>query len=538
MRKLIANARFLADEDDDEDDDPEIALSSDDDSQQSMSSSSSDKSLKTIMEEDAAVQTEEALRAIINNPDYRPRFPVVYRYYGRNQALPHSSGSIPFLLLGPNVDHWKVTGQELSNRGYNVVACERVINDNGSAGSVEQHATAAQQQQHQQQQPSSRPLHYTMRRRESALLILQLLDALRWNKVVLVACDNETLLAVEAAMQLAPHRVAGVVLCGRLAPMADLVPEATAEGRDAGSVDQYLKDNLRCPFTIVWDGAIPPLPHGAAAASSSFSAAGETVESCSTHRCLILGGGSAPHRRRPELMAWALTRFVEKQIMPSPNTQAPERQRRVESDIKKSNMKRDHRHLPFRWDELVSPGTLLVVGRVVAKALFYGVLLKSVIYQYDNVRWGIFNVKSKIELIASLPLRFVKFSKVLVTFVPRNIGRLSMGAVAKVKLIPKGMSSGFAGVIGACKSFAHACMRDVRVEDATADDAEREKDEIAVEKTDASKKTDVEKHSQKTDDEGDGDDEKGESDNKKPVDEQEKPKRPPRPSFILDQVIV
>ena len=32
-----------------------------------------------------------------------------------------------FILLGPNVDHWKTIGQTLASRGFNVMACERMV---------------------------------------------------------------------------------------------------------------------------------------------------------------------------------------------------------------------------------------------------------------------------------------------------------------------------------------------------------------------------------------------------------------------------
>eukprot|EP00555_Chaetoceros_dichaeta_P009976 CAMPEP_0198259484 /NCGR_PEP_ID=MMETSP1447-20131203/8664_1 /TAXON_ID=420782 /ORGANISM="Chaetoceros dichaeta, Strain CCMP1751" /LENGTH=347 /DNA_ID=CAMNT_0043946883 /DNA_START=61 /DNA_END=1101 /DNA_ORIENTATION=- len=53
--------------------------------------------------------------------------PVVYRYFGRSRARSVKSESIPFIVLGPRVDHWKLVGRILSSRGFNVMACEQVL---------------------------------------------------------------------------------------------------------------------------------------------------------------------------------------------------------------------------------------------------------------------------------------------------------------------------------------------------------------------------------------------------------------------------
>lgn len=65
-----------------------------------------------------------------NNPKKvrRSHSPVVYQYYGRSRNRGQSSPDAPhFLLLGPNVDHWKAVGQILASRGFNVMVCERII---------------------------------------------------------------------------------------------------------------------------------------------------------------------------------------------------------------------------------------------------------------------------------------------------------------------------------------------------------------------------------------------------------------------------
>ena len=329
----------------------------------------------------------------LSHAEISPSFPLVYRYFGRNQALTHSYGSTPFLLLGPNADHWKVAGKELSSRGYNVMACERALSaEEASAASGESH------------------LHHGLSRRDSALLVLNLLDALKWNRVVLVGCDRQTLVAIEAAMQLAPHRVVGVVLCGNLPLVEDLLSEEEhLGGASASSVDEYLKQHLRCPFTIVWDGAIPPLvePSGSQTQSSSDDTSADFATST---RSLILGGGSAPHRRRPELFAWALTRFVEERV-DQKDSRRRERRRPVPSEEKDDEepdqLPNSKQWSPFRIGELFSPGSMVVGGRIIATALFYGIVMKTLIFQYENIRWGMLNVKEKIQFMISIPRRIV-----------------------------------------------------------------------------------------------------------------------------------
>jgi hypothetical protein len=62
--------------------------------------------------------------------------PVVYQYFGRSrksrggqsyQSSQADDAPRNFILLGPNVDHWKTVGQSLASRGFNVMACERMV---------------------------------------------------------------------------------------------------------------------------------------------------------------------------------------------------------------------------------------------------------------------------------------------------------------------------------------------------------------------------------------------------------------------------
>lgn len=67
----------------------------------------------------------------------RSHSPVVYQYYGRSRNRGQSSPEAPhFLLLGPNVDHWKAVGQILASRGFNVMVCERIIDAEDAANAA------------------------------------------------------------------------------------------------------------------------------------------------------------------------------------------------------------------------------------------------------------------------------------------------------------------------------------------------------------------------------------------------------------------
>jgi len=303
-----------------------------------------------------------------------PPLPMVYRYYSRQKTRNVNAGSVPFLLLGPNVDHWKVTAQQLSARGFNVIAVA-----SSSTGS------------------SRRPA-------EGPSLVVQLLDALRWNKVLVVGCDNEAVLAIQTALQLSPSkRIAGLILCGDLEESERMAMASLYQRKHAVtlfSLDEYLYERLTCPFTIIWNGDATPR----AVAGDELDSSSDTTTSRSSwrnmrnHRTVIIGGGSAPHRRRPEIFAWVLTRFVEDKIAPpvlvEPAIQPLSRQQRSSESATSSHLSDDGTHLPWRVDEVFNEESFVVFGRVVATALFYGMALKVLLYQYDNVRDGVDSVAS------------------------------------------------------------------------------------------------------------------------------------------------
>lgn len=327
--------------------------------------------------------------------------PVVYRYYSRNRARDVADGSIPFIFLGPNVDHWKVAGQELAARGFSVMAVERVRDEPGN--SLPPYSTNGNDTDEQSDYFSSRGPG------SDANVILRLLDALKWHKVVLVGCDSESALAIRAAMELAPDRIVGLVLCGNLQTADDFVANIYPQNRrlpGSFAVDRFLQSNLRCPFQIVWDGDVPKMPYFSG--SGSDAASSEPLQT--SHRSLVLGGGSAPHRRRPELFAWILTRFVEEKIAPTqvsrfkvPRTRSRGGQQSLVVGQQAPKPIYAPKHpLLLSLSEFLSPGSSVVWGRVVASALFYSTILKIALFHYERVRGGIININTGIEMVASL----------------------------------------------------------------------------------------------------------------------------------------
>jgi hypothetical protein len=292
--------------------------------------------------------------------------PVVYQYHGRSRVRGSNSDSIHFILLGPNVDHWKAVGQVLASRGFNVIACERVESEDSRTKVV--------------------------RTKDSPNLVLEILDALNWNKVILVGCDNESVLAMETAMILSPDRVAGLVLSGDTKEADRLASNAGVD-----TLDSFLRRVLDCPFIIVWDGDSPTVVPGSSAHTAM------KADADSSDRCLILGGGSAPHRLKPEQFAWLLTRFVEEKL---------------EFSLKKTRITNDGLgrarnkasgnsgqgllqalNLPFGINTMVSPEGRLLLGRAVAAALFYIIAMKVVVIQYGILRAGLTGIKSSYDSV-------------------------------------------------------------------------------------------------------------------------------------------
>jgi pimeloyl-ACP methyl ester carboxylesterase len=423
--------------------------------------------------------------------------PVVYRYYSRNRARDVAAGSIPFILLGPNVDHWKVAGQQLAARGFSVMAVERVRDEQDDSFNGEG--------------------DYSSGPRYDANLILELLEALRWSKVVLVGCDSESALAIRAAMKLAPDRVVGLVLCGNLEAADDFVANMYPQNRRlpaSFAVDRFLHSNLLCPFQVVWDGDVPAMPHFSG--SGSDTASSEPLQT--SHRSLVLGGGSAPHRRRPELFAWVLTRFVEEKIAPTQVSRFKVPRARARGDQQTPEQKgQKPSQAPTNFtflslSEFLSPESLVVWGRVVASMLFYAIVLKLAIFQYESVRGGIFSIKAGIEAVSAL-------------------GRHILGAVPA-----------FLGGLGSVSFLSRGDDKsrdDTESEPETAVPAEEEEEEQEEEKSLAPSPAEEEKQEENIDSEDVGEEEEPANIDSEDVGEEEEPANAPyfKPSFFLDRVI-
>lgn len=312
------------------------------------------------MDSDDNYQSMDNFDALQNqNSGENTNSPVVYQYYGRSRARGNPSNPVHFILLGPNVDHWKVTGQLLASRGFNAMACERLDKEND-------------------------------RSKDAPNLVMDILQVMKWKRVVLVGCDKEALLAMQTAIMLSGEEVAGLVLCG---DMTEANAHASASGFDV--LDSFLKQTLDCPFVIIWDGDSPSLIHG--------SSAHESLESgdSATDRCLILGGGSAPHRTKPEQFTWILTRFVEEKL------ELPKRRPRIRNinndwnNRSKSMGFLQALNVPFGINSLVSPEGRLLLGRAAAAALFYITMMRVIVVQYGILRAGLITVKTKYDSVAT-----------------------------------------------------------------------------------------------------------------------------------------
>jgi len=337
-------------------------------------------------------------------PTRLPHSPVIYRYYGKSRSRTRASGSIPFILLGPDVDHWRTTGEHLAARGFSVIACERDPlepsddDNNGREGAVPDETSLG---------AWSAEDWWKGTDAEGANLILNVLQASRWSKAILVACDSEAVIAIQAVMKLAPEKIAGLVLCGDLQEVEALLrqshPHLVQDGSGHGdfAIDAFLHQFLPCPFAIAWDGkvtAVKPIPTLSEYLGSSHA------ECLHGNRCLILGGGIAPHRRQPETFSWALTRFVEDKVAPStPLAEKKKLFRRVKkvpkpgdaparSPIPKA-LKKMMPHNILSGDYF-STGSFVVYGRIVASALLYASMLKVGIYQYGNFLDGMVSMKN------------------------------------------------------------------------------------------------------------------------------------------------
>ena len=326
--------------------------------------------------------------------------PLAYRYYSRKFARPPSAGSIPIILLGPNADHWKVTGQQLQQKGFSVIACERVLEGEGGTGQSRKTADAE----------------------ENVELIAKLLDALRWQNALLVACDTETMAAIEIALQLAPTRISGLILCGDLSVTSQLGYPGMF------GVDEFLHQNLPCPYNVVWDGdtsEAEETPTVALDSSSSSSGALEMdILQLQQNRSLILGGGTAPHRRRPEQLAWVISRFVEENLATVPVSRNPPPSRQAKA---RATQEVTPSQLPFGLSKVFSQEALVVVGRMLATAIAWGTVIRICLYQYESFRSGIFDFQTRLHDILYTPEKLASLIVGFFRWVPKSFGLMFRG---------------------------------------------------------------------------------------------------------------
>jgi hypothetical protein len=366
-------------------------------------------------------------------PPLKEASKLVYRYFGKSTtgaARSRVKDHIPFIVLSPRVDYWKQAGTILSSKGFSVIACETT--------SPSSSATSSSSKKLKQKGGSdSNELngHDTVQ---------TMLDALRWKRAVIVGNDSGGVQALQAALQLGPDRVAGLVLCGDLRAVNEyvkslvresnkntnmnlntyqsfLVPDSsstsyvsTATGRPA--LDEFLEKYLKCPSMIVWDGDLHTLPN--------FQKGQDYNNHQLHHRHIILGGGSSPHRRLPEQFSWVLSRFVEETIVIAANSATSTLLKQTTTaagtgtitSVAHLNNKDPalvkRRRARFLWlrrfwssqhrhhrQELIS---ITVTGRIVAAIIVFVTAANVFSFQYYNMGQCIKIIHSHVRSISSL----------------------------------------------------------------------------------------------------------------------------------------
>jgi hypothetical protein len=421
--------------------------------------------LKYKNTEDTTTTTE-----MLNDAMYPPlQTPIVYRYYPRHASIAQRRSSstglvsrLPIVLLGPNVDHWKVVAQQLSSRGFNVIAVgpKEELFPSTTNKSTLSNSQGLQSESEVQVSSTS-----TSRYLEGPALVLQLLDTLKWKKIILVGCDTESAWAIQAALHLPAERIAGLIMCGNLEECKTIFVEdipSHYQIKTTMSLDRFLHERLNCPFTIVWDGT----NENDSVSSTSSESVPISISSLSSksnpnhRRTIILGGGIAPHRRRPGIFAWIVTRFIEEQIapvivsIPSSSKASVTAAGSIGNTIRKSRLPpppsssnkdpssavlpvwlsslpiwKYPSRIPVLWnvDDMFNEESMVVFGRIVATAIFYAISFKVFVFQYGNIRDildfitstpglviyklqnHVSSIFSIIILIARLPLKIIPF---------------------------------------------------------------------------------------------------------------------------------
>jgi hypothetical protein len=252
-------------------------------------------------------------------------------------------------------------------------------------------------------------------------------ESLKWDRVVLVGCDEEAILAIETAIMLAPSGdVAGLVLCGDLTEANERAQETRQ-----GTLDAFLNDSLECPHVIIWDGGTQSSVVSGSSAHAAVEGSKVSGNGSTSTRCVILGGGSVPHRTKPEQFSWVLTRFVQEKIEQQHQHQQQQQAYgrghpyRILSEDDMTTTDDDETddptmgvppayrppnnggilqtlNLPFGINSLVSPEGRLLLGRAVAAALFSISIAKVLVVQYNNVRAGVLSIRSGVDSVDAL----------------------------------------------------------------------------------------------------------------------------------------
>lgn len=327
------------------------------------------------------------------------RYPIIYRYFGRSRARSIKSDSIPFIIFGPSADHFKISSKILSARGFNVMVCERT-KEQKEKSRIERNKRL------------SKNFFWTATNSDSSNNLIEgealtdsVLNALKWNKAILVGCDEEAILALEAVQNLAPDRIAGLLLCGDLSALEKYAKQISESEVDANepntdfNLDDFLEENVNCPFSIIWDGDASSWSTSRSEMFHSFSISRAQGE---TSRSVIIGGGLAPHRRLPEQFAWTLTRFVENRVSTQMNSEDDDilmnhHDQENDIELRHNAVVRSIRQ-QMVWRRIVPPriaqkieefftsGSLLVTGRVLATAIIYISISRVGLFQYHNLR--------------------------------------------------------------------------------------------------------------------------------------------------------
>lgn len=388
------------------------------------------------------------------------KYPVIYRYFGRSKTRSLRYESPPYIILCPNVDHFKVIGEKLSSRGFNTMICQRVIRDSTTMEkdtAVSSNSRKNPWNLFSRKRKTTPNSSHSYKPTDGTKLVLAILDVLKWKKAVIIGCGTEALLAIEAALHLAPSRVAGLILCGDLTfahehaseflqqipPFSSSSSSSSAitpfQDRDRNlygpwSIDKLLHDYIFCPCTIVWDGDWSALISSKIREDKDNildSPMKPFVEQLESKRCVIIGGGSAPYRKLPEQFSWACTRFVEKEL--TKNTVSSdavngqvENDNDLHSDDEYDYEEEEHEQATENvesslspdspssfWahvipDELsqaiknvFNPGSLVVSGRLVASVIIYFTLARVTVFHYKNAAHGLAGLKTSCLSLSS-----------------------------------------------------------------------------------------------------------------------------------------